>query len=90
METAAYRVMEDIESYNKLGGMKPVTRVWNQLFIIDQILGRKNAAINAMIRLQAYKVTDNEILNFQVFMNRARLENAAGISHVPFDSLSVR
>jgi hypothetical protein len=53
ISTAAYCVIEDIENYIKLGGMREqVFKVWNQLFIIDQILWRKNAAINAMMKLR--------------------------------------
>jgi hypothetical protein len=86
MSTAAYHVIEDIENYNKLGGMKEqLIKVGNQLFLINDILGRKNNAINAVMKLQAYGVTDNEILNFHEFMNRT--ENVARISHIPFDTL---
>ena len=72
ISTAAYRVIEDIENYIKLGGMREqVFKVWNQLFIIVQILWRKNTAINAMMKLQACGVTDNEILNYHEFLNHA-------------------
>ena len=61
-------------------------KVSNQLFLLNEILLRKNAAINAMMKLQAYGVTNNEILNFHEFMIRAYLENAASISRLPFDT----
>jgi hypothetical protein len=73
MSTAAYRVMEDIENYIKLSGMKEqLIKVGNQLFLMNEILGRKNTAINSLMKLQAYGVTDNEILNFHEFLNSAR------------------
>jgi hypothetical protein len=65
MSTAAYHVVEDIENYIKLYGMKEqLIKVGNQLFLVNEILGRKNNAINAMMKLQAYGVTDDEILTF--------------------------
>jgi hypothetical protein len=62
-ESAAYRVMEEIESYSKLGGMKEqLVKVGNQLFITNEILGRR----------KAYGVTDDEILNFHELLNSTR------------------
>ena len=73
MTTAAYSVMEDIEKYNKLGGMnEQLIKMGIQLCVIEGILGRKNTAINAMMKLQSLGVTDNEIFNFHEFLNSAR------------------
>lgn len=73
MSTAAYRVMEDIENYNKFSGMKEqLFKVGNQLFLVNVILGHKSVAINTIMKLQAYGVTDYEILNYHEFLNRAR------------------
>ncbi len=75
-------------SWRILRHEEQLTKVWNQLFIINQILGRENNAINAMMKLKGYGVTENEILNFHEFVNKVRMENAAMISHIPFDSLT--
>jgi hypothetical protein len=56
MESAAYRVMEDIENYNKLGGMKEqLIKLGDHLFIMNEILGRRNNAIAAMMKLQSLR-----------------------------------
>ena len=44
METAAYRVMEDIENYNKLGGMKKqLFDTSIQINMVEQILAPKQS-----------------------------------------------
>ncbi len=42
-----------------------------------------------MMKLQAYGVTDNEILTFHEFMNRARLDSAVKMSHGSIDSSAI-
>jgi hypothetical protein len=39
----------------------------------------QNNAIMALMRLQTYGITDDEILNIHDILNRARLENMARI-----------
>ena len=46
----------------------------------------QNKAITALIKLQSYGLTDEEILNIYEFVNRARLENDVRTTHSPFDS----
>jgi len=79
-ESAAYRVIEDIRDYDKLGGMKKQqSDVAIQIYAMNQFSTRQNKAIMALIRLNAYGITDDEILNMCEFLNRARLEAAATI-----------
>src|SRR6266487_301068 len=64
MERAAYRVIEDIRDYEQLGGMKKQqSDVSMQIYALNQFLGLQNKAIMALMRLQAYGITDDEILN---------------------------
>jgi hypothetical protein len=80
VSTATNRVMGDIEKYNMLGSMnEQVIYASNQLFLVNEILGGKNAAINVMMKLQAYGVTDNEILNFHEFLNSTRQNGAVQV-----------
>ena len=63
-ESAAYRVIEDIRDYAKLGGMKKqLNDISMQIFMMNQILGRQNYAVNALMKLQLYGITENQILN---------------------------
>ena len=79
-DRAAYRVIEEIRDYNNLGGMKKqLSDVSLQIFTMNQISARQNNAIMALMRLQAYGVTDDEILNMHDILNRARSENTARI-----------
>lgn len=55
---------------------------------MNEILGHKNTGIYAMMKLQAYSTTDNEIFIFHEFMNRAHGKSAASILHIPFDSFT--
>ena len=75
--TAAYRVMEEIENYNRLGGLKKqLNNISMQIFMMNQILARQNHAINVLMNLQAFGITEKEILNVHEFLNSARLENS--------------
>lgn len=78
--TAVYRVMEDIEDYNKVGDMKKqLYDVAMQIHMMNQISARQKQAIMALLKLQAYGITDEEILKVYEFLNRARFESAETI-----------
>jgi hypothetical protein len=63
MESAAYRVIEDIQYYNRLGGMKKeLSYVSTKVFAMNQLSGRQNNAVMALIRLQSQGVTEDQIL----------------------------
>jgi hypothetical protein len=80
ISAAAYRVIEDIENYNRIGGMnKEITRLAVQIFGMNQICAPRNKAITALLKLQNYGITDDEILNVHEYLNRARFESAATI-----------
>ncbi len=69
--TAAYRVMEDIEDYNKLGGMKKrMNDVAMQIFTMNQISARQNNAILALFKLQSLGVTEDQILHLHKWVDR--------------------
>jgi DNA repair exonuclease SbcCD ATPase subunit len=60
---AAYRVMQDIEDYNKLSDMK--TQLYNvvmQINMMKNISARQNDAMTALMKLQCYGITDDQIL----------------------------
>jgi hypothetical protein len=54
MESAAYRVIEDIQYYNKLGGMKKeLSELATKVFVMNQLSARQNNAVMALIKLQS-------------------------------------
>ena len=68
MESAAYRVIEDIHEYNRLGGMKKqLSDVAMQIYALNQFSARQNNAIMALFKLQSLGVTDDQILNMYRF-----------------------
>ena len=76
-QDAAYRVMEDIENYEKIGGLKnEISNMVMQKYAIDQMTAPREKAINSLIRLQAFGITDEEILGLHGFLNMARSESA--------------
>jgi hypothetical protein len=63
-ERAAYRVIEDIQNYNRLGGMrKQLNDISMQIFMMNQFLGRQNYAVNTLMKLQFYGITEDQILS---------------------------
>lgn len=74
-EAAAYRVMEDIENYEKIGGLKnEMSRLVMQRYFIDQMCAKRNKVMIALATLQSHGVTDKEILNIHEFLNAARFQ----------------
>jgi hypothetical protein len=54
MESAAYGVIEDIQYYNKLGGIKKeLSNLATKVFVMNQLSARQNNAVMALIKLQS-------------------------------------
>jgi hypothetical protein len=74
ISAAAYRVIKDIENYNNIGGMKnEISTLAMQRYAINQMSAPRDKAITALLRLQAYGITDDEILKVYEYMNRPAL-----------------
>jgi hypothetical protein len=79
-EAAAYRVMEDIEDYNKSGGMKKqMNDISMQMFMMNQFLGRRNKAVTSLLNMQCYGIGDDEIIKMDEFLNSIRSNSAATV-----------
>ena len=77
---AVYRVIEDIENYNRIGGLKKeICRLATEIYAINEMTSPRNKAITALLKLQALGITDDEIVNVYEFLNRARFESSATI-----------
>jgi hypothetical protein len=74
ISTAAYRVIEEIDNYNRIGGMKnEISNLAMQRCAINQMSASRDKAITALLKLQAYRITDEEILNLHGYLNRGPL-----------------
>jgi hypothetical protein len=61
--SAPYRVLQEIQDYNKLGGIKKLLYDTTlQLSIMKEILGRQNDAVIALAKLQYYGIKESQIL----------------------------
>ena len=61
MDTAGYRVIEDIRDYNKLGGMKKeLSNTCMQVCMINQISARQNKAIMALVKLHSHGIREDD------------------------------
>lgn len=77
---AAYRLVEDIEDYNRTGGMKnEIANLAMQRYAINQMSAPRDKAITALLKLQAFGITDGEILNVYEFLIRTRVGSGATI-----------
>jgi hypothetical protein len=80
ISAAAYLVIEDIENYNRIGGMnKEIARLAVQIFGMNEICAPRNKAITSLVKLQCYGISDQEVLNVYEYLNRTRSESAATI-----------
>jgi hypothetical protein len=60
---AAFRLIRDIKDYNKMGGVKKeLSRLCQQIFIVNGICANQNKAMMAMINLQSRGITEDRIL----------------------------
>jgi hypothetical protein len=80
ISVAAYRVIEDIENYNRIGGMKnEISNLAMQRYAINQISAPREKAVTALLKLQCYGISDEEVLNVYEYLNRPRSEYATTI-----------
>ncbi|MFZ0896288.1 MAG: hypothetical protein WAZ77_17450 [Candidatus Nitrosopolaris sp.] len=81
ISASAYRVIEEIENYNIVGGLnKEISRLAVQIYTMNQICAPRNKAITSLLKLQNYGITDDEIyMCVHEFVNRARIESAPTI-----------
>jgi hypothetical protein len=81
---AAYALMDGIDTSEKLlDTKKQLNDTIMKIQMVNLFSARQNDALNALMKLQLYGVTEEEILNIYGFLNGARLESARSN---PFDS----
>jgi hypothetical protein len=66
---AAWRLFNEINDYNKIGGLKKeVSRLSQQIFVFNGICASHNKAMMAMINLQSRGITQDKILQLNSFL----------------------
>ena len=66
---AAFRVIKEIEDYREVIGLKKeLSRLSWQIYTMNEILGRKNKAVMALLNLQSRGVTEDQILSVYRFL----------------------
>ena len=74
--TAAFRVMNDIKDYNKLGGLKKqLAALCAQVYAVKQVCSNQNQAIVALVKLKSYGITEDHILNLNNYVERNTMNN---------------
>jgi hypothetical protein len=62
--TAAFRVFNDIQDYNKLGGLKKqLAALCAQVHTVKELCSHQNQAMVTLLKLQSCGITEQHILN---------------------------
>ena len=68
---AALRLFNDINDYNKIGGLKKeVSRLSQQIFFVNGVWANQNKAMMAMLNLQSRGITQEQIISLNNFLER--------------------
>jgi hypothetical protein len=66
---AASRLLNEIRDYDKIGGMKrEISRLSQQLIMVDGIYTNRNKAMRAMLNLESRGITEDRILYLNNFL----------------------
>lgn len=68
--SAPYRIMQDIEDHNRLGGMKKQVNDMIMQIHLMEFLGRQNEAINTFMKLRLSGMAEDEILKISRVIER--------------------
>ena len=66
---AALRLLNEIRGYDKTGGLKrEISRLSQQIFVVNEICINQNKAMRAMLNLQGRGLTEDRILYLNNFL----------------------
>ena len=72
--TAAFRVMNDIQDYNKLGGLKKqLAALCAQVYTVKEVCSHQNQAMVALVKLKSYGIAEDDILNLNNYLERNKI-----------------
>ena len=68
---AAFQIINDINDYNKLGGLKKqLETLSTQVYTVKEVCSHQNQAMVALLKLNSYGTTENDILNLNNYLER--------------------
>ena len=69
LDTAAYKIVEDIQHYSQLGGLKKEQdRLQQQIFMSQMLMASREATLMSLFRLQSMGISEDQILNMDQFL----------------------
>jgi|SRR5215831_10017050 len=70
LDTAADKIVEEMQHYSQLGGLKKeLERMQQQIFISNMIMATRQQTFVSLMRLQVLGITDMEIKNMARLMD---------------------
>jgi hypothetical protein len=67
--SATLRLIDDIKKYNKINGLKKeLSRLSQQVFVVNGVWANQNKAMMAMLNLQSRGITEDRILQLNSFL----------------------
>jgi hypothetical protein len=74
--TAAFRVFNDIQDYNKIGGLKKqLATLRAQVYTAKEVCSHQYQAMVALVKLKSYGITEDHILNLNNYLERNMMNN---------------
>jgi hypothetical protein len=73
---AALRLFNEIKDYDKIGGLKKeVSRLCQQIFVVNGLWANQNKALAAMINLQSRGITEDRILQLNNLLDNKGMKD---------------
>jgi hypothetical protein len=71
LDSAAYRIVEDLRYYRQLGGFKQEhDKAIQQICMLNAFAANKQATLMSLIRLQSMGISEDQILNMDQLLQR--------------------
>jgi hypothetical protein len=62
ISAASYRVIEDIDNYNRIGGMKnEISRLAAQIYAMNEICAPRNKAITSLL---SFRIMESQMMKY--------------------------
>jgi hypothetical protein len=75
---AASRLLNEIRDYDKIGGMKSeISRLSQQLIVVDGICTNRNKAMRAVLNLQSLGISEDHILYFNNILENMGMKSSS-------------
>jgi hypothetical protein len=63
VDTAAFKLVEDIRDHSQLGGLKKVQERQHQIYMLNLLMANRQQTIMSLLRLQSMGISEDQILN---------------------------